>query len=168
MRRCAVDVHHGAVPDLLWDDVRDLFNPAWMGALPDVVVTGTSLDDWQTVLDFIVSSGWQWEYSEDGVAMPLPPASDILSRSPADVATALRVRPVPDVEVIFRPASVDEIDFDIDLRELQGQAGVDVLCDLMTTIGRLLGKPVLMSAEGDTDHPVLGFNPEAGRMVRCH
>lgn len=33
----------------------------------------------------------------------------------------LQVWPVPRVLVIFRPRSAEEIDFDVDLRELQGQ-----------------------------------------------
>jgi hypothetical protein len=43
--------------------------------------------------------------------------------------------------------SADEIDFDVDLRELQGQAGVDVLCGFLTEIGRELGKPVVVTSE---------------------
>lgn len=35
----------------------------------------------------------------------------------------LRVRPVPDVEVIFRLETASGIDFEVDLRELQGQVG---------------------------------------------
>lgn len=41
--------------------------------------------------------------------------------------------------------SADVIDVDVDLREVRGQAGVDVLCALLRAIGRRLGKPVLMS-----------------------
>ncbi|GAA4982666.1 hypothetical protein GCM10025734_04090 [Kitasatospora paranensis] len=29
---------HGGMPDLLWDDVKDFFDPDLMGALPDVCV----------------------------------------------------------------------------------------------------------------------------------
>ncbi|MER7859574.1 hypothetical protein ABTX61_10755 [Amycolatopsis japonica] len=55
---------------------------------------------------------------------------------------------------------------DIDLRELQGQAGVDILCGFLTDIGRELGKPVLMKSEGGSPaHPVLGFDPEQDRVV---
>ncbi|MER6664632.1 hypothetical protein ABT256_08785 [Amycolatopsis japonica] len=57
-------------------------------------------------------------------------------------------------------------DFDVDLRELQGQAGVDILCGFLTDIGRELGKPVLMTPEGGSPaHPVLGFDPEQDRVV---
>lgn len=67
--------------------------------------------------------------------------------------------------VIFRSMSADEIDFDVDLRELQGQAGVDALCGFLGAIGRRLGKPVVMTAEGDYGNPVLGFAPAADRVV---
>jgi hypothetical protein len=61
--------------------------------------------------------------------------------------------------------SVDEIDFDVDLRELQGQDGVDILCDFLGAIGRRPGKPVVMTSGGDCGNPVLGFDPTADRVV---
>jgi len=153
------------MPSLLWDDVRDFFDPELMGALPDVCVAGTSVEDWQAVFDLVRLSGWAWEYSVGGVAEPLPSAAEILSR-PADADTVdLRVWPVPHVLAIFRPMSAEEIDFDIDLRELQGQAGVDTLCDFLGAIGRRLGKTVAMTAEGDYGNPVLGFDPAVDCVV---
>ena len=156
---------HGGMPDLLWDDVKDFFDPDLMGALPDLSVADTSVEDWQAVFELVRSSGWTWEYSEGGVAGPLPLAADVLAR-PADAETVdLRVWLVPEVLAIFRPGSVDEIDFDVDLRELQGQGGVDVLCGFLGAIGRRLGKPVRMTGEGDWGNPVLGFDPAADRVV---
>ncbi|MEU9161365.1 hypothetical protein AB0D29_13985 [Streptomyces sp. NPDC048424] len=153
------------MPDLRWDDVRNFFDPDLMGALPDVSVADTTVEAWQAVFELIRSSGWTWEYSEGGIAGPLPSAVDVFAR-PADAETVeLRVWPVPEVLAIFRPGSADEIDFDVDLRELQGQGGVDVLCGFLVAIGRRLGKPVLMTAEGDWGNPVLGFDPAADRVV---
>ncbi|MEV4000621.1 hypothetical protein [Actinomadura sp. NPDC049753] len=153
------------MPDLLWDDVRNFFDPDLMGALPDVSVAATSVEDWQALFDLVRLSDWSWEYSVGGAAEPLPPAADVLAR-PVDAETAvLRVWPVPRVLVIFRPRSAEEIDFDVDLRELQGQEGVDVLCRLLTVMGRRLRKPVIMRAEGDYGNPVLGFDPAADRVV---
>ncbi|MFG2123862.1 hypothetical protein [Streptomyces sp. NPDC048710] len=151
--------------DLLWDHVRNFFDPDLMGALPDVCVPDASVADWEAVFDLIRSSGWAWEYSEGGVAGPLPSAAEVLSR-PADADNAdLRVWPVPDVLAIFRPLSADEIDFDVDLRELQGQDGVDILCGFLGAIGSRLGKLVVMTGEGDYGNPVLGFDPAADRVV---
>ncbi|MDO0909351.1 hypothetical protein QQM39_00240 [Streptomyces sp. DT2A-34] len=153
------------MPDLLWDDVKNFFDPDLMGALPDVCVPESSVTDWEAVFDLVRSSGWTWEYSEGGVTGSLPSAAEVLSR-PADADFAdLRVWPVPDVLAIFYPMSADEIDFDVDFRELQGQDGVDILCDFLGAIGRRLGKPVVMTGGGDYGNPVLGFDPTADRVV---
>ncbi|MFE5507420.1 hypothetical protein ACFQ73_32965, partial [Amycolatopsis japonica] len=44
-------------------------------------------------------------------------------------------------------ASPENGDFDLGLRELQAQAGVDILCGFLTDMGRELGKSVLMTSE---------------------
>ncbi|MEU7991553.1 hypothetical protein AB0B56_42620 [Streptosporangium canum] len=153
------------MPDLLWDEVKSFFDPALMGTLPDVWVADASVGDWQVVLDLIEAHGWRSEYSEGGVVLSLPRAEQVLSL-PADAdCPSLHVWPAPDVLAIFRFLSEDEIDFDVDLRELQGQERLDLLCGFFVTIGRKLGKPVLMSPESDTDHPVLGFDVRADRVV---
>ncbi|MFJ3407747.1 hypothetical protein [Promicromonospora sp. NPDC090134] len=67
---------------------------------------------------------------------------------------------------IFRFHSADEIDFDVDLRELQGQDRLDLFCEFLSAIGRQVAKPVLMSSEGgDGHHPLLGFDVESDRVV---
>lgn len=37
------------MPDLLWSEVKD-FDPDLMGALPDVSVSGTAVEDWRAVV----------------------------------------------------------------------------------------------------------------------
>ncbi len=67
---------------------------------------------------------------------------------------------------ILRFWAVEEIDFDVDLRELQGQERLDVFCGFLRVVGRRLGKPVLVDAEGGGhSHPVLGFDVEADQVV---
>ncbi|MFB7471620.1 hypothetical protein [Kitasatospora sp. NPDC056184] len=152
--------------ELLWEDVRDLFDPDLMGALPDLEVADTSVADWQALFDLVGSMpGWSWRFADGPVGGPLPSAGAVFARS-SDVDEVLRVWPVPGVEVVFRPWSEEVIDFDVDLRELQGQAGADTLCGLLSTIGRRLGRPVTMAAEGDLGYPVLGYDPVADRVSK--
>ncbi|MEV4413290.1 hypothetical protein [Catellatospora sp. NPDC049609] len=152
------------MPDLLWDDVKDFFDPDLMGSLPDVYIQNTTVDDLQALFDMVLKSCWAWEFSDGDTTAPLPTAAEIFAR-PADAECVyLRVRPAPDVLAIFRPYASDEIWFDIDLRELQGQERLDLLCGFFTAIGRRLGKPVCMTPEMGQE-PVLGFEPTAGRVV---
>ncbi|MFE1596880.1 hypothetical protein [Nocardia sp. NPDC058705] len=153
------------MPDLLWDDVKNFFNPNLMGSLPDLWVLGATIEDWQAVFDLVQSSGWTWDYMEGDIVRPLPPAAEVLPR-PADAEyVRLHVWPAPGVQVTLWPMSATQVDFDVDLRELQGQTGVDTLCDFVCAIGRRLGKPVFMGAEGQYGYPLLGFDPAADRMV---
>lgn len=152
------------MPDLLWDEVKDFFDPETNGVLPDVHVPDTSIADWQAVFDLVRSKGWRYEYSVDSVALRLPRAVEVSALS-GNASPALRVWPAPEVLAIFRFYVDETVDFDIDLRELQGQERLDLLCGFLRAIGRRLGKPVLMTPEGDDHHPVLGFDVTADRVV---
>ncbi|MBT2445338.1 hypothetical protein J7E93_35715 [Streptomyces sp. ISL-36] len=156
---------HGGVTDLLWDDVKCFFDPELMGSLPDVRVPNASVEDWQAVLDLVAEKAWKCQYSEGEAVLPVPRAEAVLSR-PADAECPdLRVWPSADVLAIFRFYADGEVEFDVDLRELQGQDRLDVFCGFLRELGRRLGKPVLMDPEGDYGHPVLGFDVEADRVV---
>lgn len=152
--------------DLLWDEVQVYFDPDLMGALPDLLVPGASIDDWQAVLDLIDERGWQHQYSDGQAVAPVPRAETVLSRAPDAASPDLRVWFAADALAIFRFHSADEIDFDVDLREFQGQDRFDLFCEFLCAIGRQVAKPVLMSSEGgDGHHPLLGFDVECDRVV---
>ncbi|MFC9252114.1 hypothetical protein [Amycolatopsis thailandensis] len=154
------------MPDLQWDEVKCFFDPDLMGTLPDVLVPNASTEDWQAVFDLVEARGWQWEFRQADESLPLPPAAEALARLEEGEVGEFHVFPVPEMLVIFRLMSAEEIDFDVDLRELQGQAGVDNLCGFLAEIGRKLGKPVLMLPEGGSPaHPNLGFDPTVDRVV---
>ncbi|MFD3471147.1 hypothetical protein ACFWWM_33310 [Streptomyces sp. NPDC058682] len=151
--------------DLLWDDVSCFFDPDLMGALPDVRVPGCSVEDWQAVLDLVEARGWKCRYSEGDTELPVPRAASVLSRPVDAECPELRVWPVADVLAIFRFYADESIDFDVDLRELQGQERLDVFCGFLREIGRCVGKTVLMDAEGGYGSPVLGYDVAADRVV---
>lgn len=152
---------------LRWEEVGDFFDPDLMGALPDVVVPRTSVDDWQAVLDLVAERGWAHQYAEGGRALPAPRAETVFARSADAECPELKVWLAHDVLAIFRFHSPESIDFDVDLRELQGQQRLDLFCAFLAAIGRKLSKPVLMDAEGgDGTHPVLGYSVEHDRVVQ--
>jgi len=151
---------------LLWEDVWEWFDLDLNGTLPDVHVPGTTAEDWRSLLELVKSERWQWTYLI-GAEPAEPPAAveDMLLRQRDDESVSLKVWPVPGVLAIFRPHDPERIDFDVDLRELQGQQQLDLLCQFFTLIGRKLRKPVLMTPEGSGNDPVLGYDVAADRVI---
>ncbi|MFJ4982411.1 hypothetical protein ACIP9H_01265 [Streptomyces sp. NPDC088732] len=150
--------------DLLWDDVAWLLDPADWGYLPDVFIKDATAADWQAVLDLIRERGWAFEYFEGAEMLPLPRAEAVLSRSPDAECPSLRVWPHPEVCAIFRFLGDEQIDFDVDVRELQGQERLDLLCGFLTAIGRRLGTSVPLFPEGGGTEPLLGYDIAADRV----
>jgi len=153
------------VADLLWDDVSSFFDPDAMESLPDVRVPDVSVEGWQAVLDLVAEKGWKCEYLEGATVLAVPRAEAVLSRPVGAECPTLRVWPTADVLAVFRFLDDEVVDFDVDLRELQGQERLDVLCGFLREIGRRLGRPVLMDGEGACGRPILGFDVESDRVV---
>jgi hypothetical protein len=154
----------GGMPDLLWDTAKNFFNPDLMGALPDLHVADVSASEWQKVFDLVESSGWPFQFRLDMTPQPLLPAREAFEKL-GEAGVDLCVWFAPEAEAIFRLYSPEQIDFDVDLRELQGQDRLDGLCEFLCRLGRVLARPVLMTAEGDWGYPVLGFDPVVDRVV---
>lgn len=111
------------------------------------------------------SEEWPFAYSVDGEQQELPARVDDMLGLRHESGVQLNVWPAPGVLAIFRPYVVEQIDFDVDLRELQGQERLDVLCRFFTVIGRKLQKSVWMTPEGAGNEPVLGYDVSVDRVV---
>lgn len=96
----------------------------------------------------------------------LPEQAEALLDRPDDESALLRVWPVPGILANVFLHTPEQIDFDVDLRELQGQDRLDVLCEFFNTLGRGLGKPVVMTPEGFDQSPLLAYDVDADRVVR--
>lgn len=154
------------MPDVLWEDIKEWFDPQENGSAPDVCVADTSVADWEALVHLVRVHGWGVKYSTGGSSTDQLPdhVEDLFART-SDALVELRVWPDPAIEVVFRPFTVEEIWGDLDLGELQGQERIDVLCQFLRTVGRRLGKPVVMLAEGDPGYPLIGYQAEADRIV---
>jgi hypothetical protein len=110
------------------------------------------------------SKGWRYEYEEDGRAGPMPERIEAILANTETTFPVVRVWPSPEWLAIFRPWTADEIKFDVDLCELQGQQRLDELCGFLRTIGQRLREVVTMYPEGSGPAD-LQYLPEADRVV---
>ena len=154
---------HGLVVDLLWDDVREWFQPD--GSLLDAYVFDTTVGDWQAFVDLVRSKGWWFAYSEDGRPRRLPArVEDVFARR-GEMVLLLQVRPAPEVLVNVHFFTDEEIEVDFSPEELQGQERLDLLCSFLRAVGRRLGKPVILTPESSPDRPLIGYDVDADRVI---
>ena len=85
---------HGLVVDLLWDDVREWFQPD--GSLLDAYVFDATVGDWQAFVDLVQSKGWWFAYSEDGRPRRLPACVEDVFAQRGEMVSLQQVRPSAD------------------------------------------------------------------------
>ena len=125
---------HGLVSDLLWDDVREWFQPD--GSLLDAYVFDTTVGDWQAFVDLVRSNGWWFAYSEDGRPRRLPArVEDVFARR-GEMALLLQVRPAPEVLVNVHFFTDEEIEVDFSPRNSRARSG-SICCAF--SFGRWVG-----------------------------
>jgi hypothetical protein len=154
---------HGLVSDVLWEDVRQGFEPD--GSLLDAYVFDTTVADWQAFVDLVRSRGWWFAYSEDGQARRLPERVEVVLARRTEMAVLLQIRPVPEVLINAHFFTEEEIEVDFDPRELQGQEQLNVVCAFLRAVGRRLGKPMVLTPENGPAHPLIGYDPDADRVL---
>ncbi|MFF3213116.1 hypothetical protein ACFYYB_20880 [Streptomyces sp. NPDC002886] len=153
--------------ELRWDEVSSLFGKEGSCIL-EGWVEGAGLEGWRAVLDLVTENGWRGEYSvTEGDPLPLPSAEALFDRPVGGDRPRLRVWPHPEVLVIFDALSVAEVDFDVDICQLQGQERVDVLGGFLGAVGRRLRRPVVLVSEGDEGRgrPLIGFDVGRDRVL---
>ena len=149
---------------LRWTKVSEDF--AFDGSWRDVVVTETSIADWQAALDALRISRFRTKYTVVGSEAPLPasatdafaPASATEAFARADSATMLRVFAGP-VELVCHFFTVHEIEFDLDPRELTDQEALDDVVAFMALLADACSKPVLLTPENAHEVPILRLRP---------
>jgi hypothetical protein len=114
-------------------------------ALLDIYVVETCLDDWRRAMDAVRQTGWRLFYSEDGEERSMPDdVEEVLARCPHIL---LQIWPSERVSINCHFFAGDEMEFDASPREIEDQTDFDALCEFITTLGRALGKPVLVGIE---------------------
>lgn len=131
------------------------------GTLPDGIVEGLTVAGWQLILDAIVDAGWRTEYIDgDGVPGPLPRAADALPVPSGQGYRLLRVWPWPTVQVNVWLCDLESFEFDIDSRELRGEAETEAVMAFIQMVGMLTGHLVRMTPEGSCDTAMVSYDPQ--------
>ena len=159
-----------------WGRCSEVFQ--WDGSLRDIYVLGTDGRDWQQLLDFLRAEWPKAVFEVNGAETPIPRhAAEIFARkktgrcllgidhaaeifSNREMGRCLLRIDLGGLQLICHFFTVEEIEFDLDPREMRGEAEFSRLLGFMQSISRLLGKPVLLTPENEQERPLLAVDPD--------
>ena len=134
------------------------------GLLRDIHVPGVTLADWRRLFDILRMSEPQPVYMLDGDGHPLPGTIEEIFDSRSHASPMLSVRRD---KLTFNCHFFvqEEIEFNLDPREIAGIGDLKTVLDFMEFLGRTTGKTVLLTPENMPETPILQHLPDTGRII---
>lgn len=127
-----------------WQDVEAEFE--WDGSLRDLYVLETDRETWQKALDFLRTSAYPLSYFVDGEGAELPAeVAAIFSRRSA--TSPLLSVDVYGIHINCHFFVEEQIEFDVDPREVNDEARFGHLCEFIQRLGQNLGRSVILTPE---------------------
>lgn len=134
------------------------------GALCDILVFDATEADWQRVIDALRSWTPIPTYKRDGQVLPFPEQVSNLLADP-EVGHLLAVTE-NGVGFNCHFFDRDEIEFDIDPREVTDAGKAETVARFVTLLGNITGKEVVLTEEGGRLETVIGrWVPETGTLA---
>lgn len=130
--------------EIAWETVRQEF--AFDGSWRDIYVFGTTIADWQRMFDTIRSADYRLTYFRAGQPTELPTKAADAFPLPDECDRRLSVW-FADVLANCHFFTVEEIEFDIDPREVKGQLELDALLRFMRCLAQATDNEVVLTAE---------------------
>jgi hypothetical protein len=127
------------------------------GSLRDIYIFNANLRDWQKALDFLRST-YSIRYRFDAIEMPLPADARYVFHD-LNNHTRLLVIEAGGVIVHCHFFLEDEIEFDIDPREVNTESKEEAVVRFMRGVGTAVGKSIVLTFEGAPDWVCLRIGP---------
>jgi hypothetical protein len=138
----------------------------WDGSLRDLYILNTTVDDWQSLIDFLLQSEYPNTYTVNGEIAEFPSRVERVFETRNKATTLLSVR-VDKVMLNCHFFCEEEIEFDLDPREITDKAHLRRLFEFMKRVGQVVGKDVLLTLE-NAEFPLYRFNQISGKVEAIH
>ena len=144
--------------NMKWEEYKVEFTPD--GSLRDIYIKGVDINDWQSFIDFLRSTEASLDFYIEGEEAKLPDCIKdiVLDR---EHAYLLSIR-LDGVTVNCHFFTSVEIELDLDPQEIDSESKAKVIFRLMSTVGRVLNKQVILTLENAKEQPVFKYEPGAG------
>ena len=144
-----------------WDTCKEDFR--WDGSLRDIYITPASLCDWEAIYPFLRSqSGVEFTTVAGSCDAPATITPSLFTGS----RPMLRFR-VGGILVVCHFFTPEEIEFDIDPREVTTQAHLDSLLAFLQQLGDRTRKRAVLTPENLPHGPIISYDSET-RQFEYH
>ena len=141
---------------LLWETIKGEF--AWEGSWRDICVPDVDLDGWQAAVSALEASGRTGTLTiGENASSTSVDVTKLFGLE--DRTTVLLSIEIGGVVLVCHFFDQSEIEFDLDPREVKGQAEIDALLGFMQTIASATGKFALMTPENMHAAPFVRVSP---------
>ncbi len=142
---------------MAWTEIAPEF--VWDGAWRDIYVVGASLEDWQRILDLLNDRNPDaLAFYVDGEKVASAPSAKVIFERRHETATLLQVT-AGDVHLNCHFFCEEEVEFDLDPRELKGEEDLQAILAFMSTLANGTGKPAILTHENAQEAVILTVQP---------
>lgn len=142
--------------EIAWETVRREFD--FDGSWRDIYVFGTTITDWQRVLDALRSSEYRLTYCLDDQSVEVPTNVVDAFPVPSECTHLLSVS-FAEVTANCHFFTKGEIEFDIDPREVKGQRELNALFGFMRCLAEAVDKEVVLTPENAPEAVIFRVSP---------
>ena len=143
-----------------WETCKQDF--IWDGSWRDIYIFKTNIHDWQTISDFLRTS-YELKYSIDGDVKPFPKSASEVFNQRAHANTLLNFH-VGKILFACHFFSPEEIEFDVDPREIRSQSDLDLLLKFMRLTANCISKIIVLTPENGREYPIISYEPLTGKF----
>jgi hypothetical protein len=146
----------GGVCMIDWETHKDLFE--WDGSWRDLSILDTRLYDWQRLIDHLRERAYQLAFTLDDMPHPVSQTIENIFAAREHTAPLLSIY-LDYIQVNCHFFDTEQIEFDIDPREITVAAAFTLLLTFMANVGSVLAKEVRLTPENGLEHVLLRYNP---------
>jgi hypothetical protein len=110
-----------------------------------------------------LSQHYKFEFQVDGVAQPFPASVEEVFAIREQASPLLQFS-VGTILVMCHFFTPDEIEFDIDARDVRSQLDLDTLLNFLRMVGDAVKKPVSLTPENVPECAVINYDPQSGKF----
>jgi hypothetical protein len=147
-----------------WEEIKWIFEPD--GTLRDIYVENVNIEDWKILIDYLNASHiLKYGLSNDNKIVNKAD-KDYLIKLLTDETGEMELKTVSVIieNIIINTHffTIDEIEFDIEPREINSETDYEKLLSFMNEISKLLNKPLILTGENQIDFPLIKMDFSKG------